>query len=858
MSKSVIQTAFSKGELAPSLYSRVDLASYHVGAATLRNFFVDVRGGASTRPGTQFIGVCRDSTKDVRLIPFQFSTVQTYALEFGEMYMRVILDGGQVLEPSINISAATKANPCVVTANSHGYSNGDEVYITGVGGMTQLNGGSFVISSVTTNTFALKDVFGDNINSTLYSTYTSGGTVARVFTLGTPYAASDLALLKFAQSADVITLTHPDYDAYDLTRTAHWIWTLTAINFQPLISAPTSPSATPSASGSTEYWYVITAVDATTGEESRVSTTAVAASSATMSQTAGAYVTVSWTASSGAGQYNIYRAPEIPGAAPPTGTLFGFVGSTEGVSFKDVNIAPDFSDAPPQARNPFADDNNPGAVCYYAQRKGFAASNAFPETFWLTQVGNYSNMDVSNPTRATDAITATISSQQVNAIKHMVPMQSLILLSSSGAWLISGGGAATPITPSTVDGKPQAYNGCSDVPPLVINYDIIYVQSKGSIVRDLAYNFYVNMFTGTDLSVLSNHLFFGKKITEWTWAEEPFKIVWAVRNDGLLLSLTYLKEQDVYGWARHDTQGRFRSICSISEGDVNAVYMVVERILHGRYVKCIERFANRVYNGDITQAWAVDCGLRYPLTYLNAVCSPTEATGDDVEFIIDNALFTSGMVGNRIHINNGIADIIAFNSTTSVQVRIVEPLILSTGAPGSDPIYNTFPAAVNTWSCTAPVTIVGGLSHLEGLEVAILADGNVNPNQTVTSGQITLQHAATDITIGLPFVAQLQTLYVDTGEPTIQGKRKNINAVTMRLQESRGLKVGPTFSVLTEVKERGPTIFAGTAIPLVTGDERIVIEGQWQEQGQFCIQQDYPLPASVLGVVPELVVGDDN
>ena len=171
--------------------------------------------------------------------------------------------------------------------------------------------------------------------------------------------------------------------------------------------------------------------------------------------------------------------------------------------------------------------------------------------------------------------------QQVNAIKYMIGMPGgLIMLTSGGAWQISGGSPNAAVTPTTITATPQAYNGCSDVPPLAINYDILYVFN--STVRDLSYNFYTNIYTGVDISLLSNHLFIGYTIKEWAYAEEPFKVVWAVRSDGKLLSLTYLKEQEIQGWAQHDTYGKFESISTVREGSENVIYAVVSRAIGNR------------------------------------------------------------------------------------------------------------------------------------------------------------------------------------------------------------------------------------------------------------------------------------
>ncbi len=254
--------------------------------------------------------------------------------------------------------------------------------------------------------------------------------------------------------------------------------------------------------------------------------------------------------------------------------------------------------------------NYPSCATYFQQRKVFAGSNENPQTLWMTRPADFKNMDVSNPSQASDAIVATIASNQVNAIKWLVPMNNLVILSSGGAWLLLGGPTITnpvAVSPTNTIVIPQNYVGSADLPPIVINYDILYVQVKGSIVRDLAYNFWVNVYTGTDMSVLAQHLFFGHNMERWAYAEQPFYQVWIVRDDGILLSFTYLKEQDVYAWAHHDSFGnsgtdQFLSVASIPEQQIpginmDSVYFVVQRTIPGinggNPVKYVERMDGR-------------------------------------------------------------------------------------------------------------------------------------------------------------------------------------------------------------------------------------------------------------------------
>ena len=244
-------SSFTAGEISPRLEGRVNLEKYREGLADLTNMVVHPHGGVARRPGTEFLGEVKSSANYTRLIPFQFKTSDTYILEFGNEYMRVYRNGLQVLTgvPK-TITAITKANPGVITSNSHGFANGDEIYIIGVGGMTQLNGRNFRVANVTTNTFTLTDLFGDAIDTTNFTTFTSGGTADKIYEITTPYTTANLPALNFAQSADVMYLVHPTYDIRTLSRTDHNAWTLA--------TATITGSPTPSLSGSNNRPSVVT------------------------------------------------------------------------------------------------------------------------------------------------------------------------------------------------------------------------------------------------------------------------------------------------------------------------------------------------------------------------------------------------------------------------------------------------------------------------------------------------------------------------------------------------------------------------------------------------------------------------
>ena len=232
MSKvSPIQNNFNGGEISPLLYGRPDVDRYKTGLKTCKNFIPLVQGPVERRPGTVFMKEVKTSSLSTRIVRFEFSTTQAYILEFGNLYCRFYKDNSNILSATSTVSAATKANPCVVTDNGHGYSNGDEIYLTGIVGMTELNDKYYLVAGKTTNTYQLTDIDGTNINSTAYTTYGSAGTSAQTIELTTTYTTAHLFQLKFAQSADILYVVHPNYPPRKISRTSDTAWSITNITF---------------------------------------------------------------------------------------------------------------------------------------------------------------------------------------------------------------------------------------------------------------------------------------------------------------------------------------------------------------------------------------------------------------------------------------------------------------------------------------------------------------------------------------------------------------------------------------------------------------------------------------------------
>ena len=839
----VIQPNLAGGEVSDAIAARVDIDKYKTSLYKCENFFPQVHGGLTNRPGLQFLAEAK-GTGTTRLIPFEFNTTQTYVLEVGDQYIRVFKDAGQVLDTSVSltITGATAADPVVITTStSHGLSNGESVYITGVVGMTQLNGRTFNITSLTSTTFSLQNSAGADIDGSGYTAYTSGGTADKVFELATPYVAADIFELEYVQSADVMTITHPDYAPRDLTRTDHDAWTLSTITFAPSQAAPTGVSVT-ATGGSTTFTYAVTGVNEETLEESLPAT-----GSSSTSKDAAWDNTVTWSAAAGAGTYNIYREEN---------GIYGFVGRAEGTSFNDDNIDPDGSDTPPKARNPFnAAGDYPSTVGYHQQRRIFANTDNDTQKFFMSQTGNISNMSFSSPQKDDDAITVTIASRQVNEIRHFVSLSDLVILTSGGEWLVEGIDGV--ITPSGIQVKPQSYYGSTILTPIVAGDIVIYMQ-PGQTVRDLGYKYESDSYSGNDLSVLARHLFDYNTLSDWSFAQAPHNLIWCVRDDGICLSLTYSREQNVFGWARHTTQGDFKSVAAIREGDDDFSYFLVERTVNGSTMKYVERMQTRDFT-DIQDSFFVDSGLTLDnpvdisgFTNANPVVITTATAhgltnGDTVDISgikVSDSSTTRGWAYDTDLEGSGYTVANVTSTTFELQNN------------GSNVDGTSFSVYHSGGKVREAVTSISGLWHLEGQAVVALGNGYVERNLTVSDGGITLQNKASRVHIGLPYTSEMQTLRIDNGNvlDTIQGRNKKISRLSIRFEQSLGGWYGPDLDHMREIKYGLPAQYGQTP-DWITGDKDLTMSPSWNKDGQIVVQQRDPLPMTLLALIPEVIPG---
>ena len=463
--------------------------------------------------------------------------------------------------------------------------------------------------------------------------HTQGATLlsgAVPYEIANPYAEADLFDIHYVQSADVLTIVHPNYAPRELRRLSALNWVLSTISFAAPIAAPTAPTATATIVGAPattmSYSYVVTTIATDEVSESAQSSVATCTNNLF---TTGCYNTIAWTAVSGAARYNVYKQQ---------GGLYGYIGQTTGTSLKDDNIAPDLGKTPPIYDAVFAATGDyPGSVSYFEQRRCFAGTTNKPQNIWMTKSGTESVMSFSLPIRDDDRIAFRVAAREANTIRHIVPLTQLLLLTSAAEWRVSPVNSDA-ITPTTITVRPQSYVGANNVQPVVINNTLLYTAARGGHIRECAYNWQANGFISGDLSLRAPHLFDSYDIADMGYAKAPLPVVWFVSSSGKLIGLTYVPEQQIGAWHQHDTDGVFESCAVVAEGSEDILYCVIKRNVNGVDVRHIERMASRQFV-DPADAFFVDAGVTYSGTPITTISSGlAHLEGKTVNILADGAV----------------------------------------------------------------------------------------------------------------------------------------------------------------------------------------------------------------------------
>ena len=845
-------TNFTGGELSPRLDGRTDLTKYSSGCSTLENLVVYPHGSAARRPGSTFLAEVANSANKTRLIPFEFSTTQTYMLEFSNLKMRVYKDSGAVLEGDKTISAITKANPAVVTASSHGYSDGDEVLISGVGGMTEVNGKRFLVADKTTNTFELQDKDGVDINSSSFTTYTSGGVSNKVFELTTPYTTAQLFDLKFAQSADVMYITHPAHEVEKLSRTGHTSWTLTDVDFTkgPMQDANTTDTTLNPGQSAVGTGIALVA-SAVTGINS---------GSGFLSTDVGRFVFLS-------GGY-----AKITGVTDTTNATITII-----TALSDANATADWR------LGAFSDTTgHPSSVTFFEQRLEFAGTTNQPQTVFFSKSGDYENMDanIGGTVADDDAIIYTIASNQVNAIRFMTATRTLIIGTAGGEFTVSGGSVDTAITPTNILIKKQSNHGAANVDAISVGNATLFLQRAKRKIRELAYNFDVDGYIAPDMTILAEHVTEGG-ITQIAYQQEPNQLVYAVRGDGELAGLTYQREQQVTAWHRHIFGGRFGNatitvtdFANIADG--TRIVLTKADGTTTTFTSATSSTTGKFHTTTSNNQSAtnlktlIDADSNFTATVSSNVVTITETSPLSTGFLTitsldDNVRLAKTDEGKAVCESVAVIPtddteyqvyVIVKRTINGVTRRFLEILNVFDFDQTDNTSFNFLDSALS-YSGSA-VSTISGLDHLEGQTVSILADGATHPDKTVSSGSVTLDRSAINVKVGLAYRSLLQTMRLNAGSQngTSQGKTKRIYDITVRMFETIGVEVGPNLNDMERIPFRSSADLMDEGIPPFTGDKEVEFRGNYETDGFIFVRQTQPLPFTILSLYPRLTTND--
>lgn len=848
------------GELDSLVHGRIDLPIYNKSMAIMENFIALPEGGARFRNGTSFVRYTRLNQK-AWLIPFQFSDQQAYLIEATHRRFRFYKDNNIILETPKNITAMTNANPGVFTIVAHGFATGDEVYISGLVGPTGINGKFYLVNVLTVDTFSLKDIFGNVIDTTTSGALTSGGAAARVYEINTPYDEQDIEYLQYSQNADTMYITHRNYKPTKLVRAGHASWSIANVVYtaDPFVSTNKAISGVTNASPGVvtsaahgfvdgQLIYIENVVGMTQLNQNFYVVRNVLANSFTLETRAGVAVDT---------------------------TLFG-VWSSGGT-----------------ATTP---DKYPRAVCFTdAGRLMYGGTFANPSTVWgskapTTGTTNYD--DFTTGTAATDAVIFTLAAIQgkVDVIQWMTNTNKFVVIGTFGTLRrLFGATEQEAISPTSVTAKAVNAYGCAQLLPVANGDVLFYVQRGNTTIRSLEYDISVDGYTTTDRNIVTSHLV-KQGVSQLCEQQGSPDLIWGRLANGRLVALTYKQKEDISGWTRHYLGGTHVNADNITIANAKVLaignmpralntdqtWFVVERKINGRTVRSVEFTADRPIYPERSEFYSYDPVEDYEeedkTKWLNALyeqqklschvdmsnsfngsdvgrtagaaLTPGATTGTSVIFTASAPVFDATMVGREIwkkyDINGdggGRARITAYTDSTHVTCEITN----------ADGFNNVSSIPAGSWFLTA--TTISGLEYLEGETVSIQADGGTHPRRTVVNGQVTLDSPTSVAIVGYRYTGRLETLNIDTGglSGSAATKTRNVFKIAFRFYNTLGVAFGTDPYRLEQMVFRNSGDLSDRPAPLFTGIKAQTYRDRYEYNGKrIVVVQNNPVPCTLL------------
>ena len=894
------QGAFVGGELDPGLHGRTDLRSYPASLRTCLNFMIRPAGSIQNRPGTRLVHETKSSGV-ARLIPFVFNQDDTFALELGDQYMRVHTIGATVesspdvpyelvtpwaeadvmrlqyaqvndiltvVHPNYQpqeirrladddwellpvVAGRTVQPPTTVNATGGG-STGDTkdwdwvvtaVNASGVESLPSIKKALTVIlrtdETPVTVTWAApgtgdtpveyyvyrgrNEVYG-YVGSSKTTSFDDDGYVPS-WGDSPPEGRNPFFIeadVEFTNRFSGAWGGTPTLQESPKSESAEAFDDLYTFKYRVTVDAGESITVTCSTEPTDDAGYTIRDTSVFTGFKF-----------------------------GGAGTFQVSRVCQADGLVA-TANFKLQVTAVTGTPTMTPNGAVTW-----QEQSTGADQvNYPATVCYFEQRRCFGGFSQNPSQIITSRIGDFSNFDRSVPAKEDDGLDFTLASSKLDEIRALVPHDTLVAFTAGAEWPVQGV-QGSPLTPSSFDAKPRTNDGSDWLQPVTVGRGALFAGAAGSGVSEFALDLQTGAVATRDLSIVSGHLFRGKTLVDWAYARQPDRCLWVVRSDGVLLGMTFVREQELWSWHRHTTDGTVESVCSVPEGTVNAVYVVVNRTINGSTKRYVERL-HEWDQDDVEDAVFLDCSAEYD--GWNTSSDAVKATGAtyDPSDVVDlvatvGTPFVFGDIGKRIRLRTGTTTndfhVTAFGSSTFLTAYCVTEVDAA--------LQDT---AVTDWA--RAVDEIDGLDHLEAKTVGILGDGAVLTQEAVSSGTIsTLSAYVAKAQIGLPYNSDLETLPFsipgDQGwQQPIRARRKTLIGMTVEVEESRALWTGQYIDDLREWDQRSVDLSYETSINPQSALVEVQVAGDWQSSAGAAVRQVDPLPLHILSLLPNFEVGE--
>lgn len=669
----ISQLAFTTGEVSPDVSSRFDLEQYKSALLEAENVVIRPYGAVAKRQGSQYVGQVKYSDKPTRLFEFTTNTNNSFMLEFGDKYIRVwnygIYTGIEVTTPfTSDILFDLNCNQ-----------SGDVMFICS---------GKYPIQTLSRysdtdwrmSTYKLTEQPYDEINTDNGHTLTvNGDTITSTKDLFTQDMVGSVIQIAYYVEAvhtkSAGEVVEKKVKRYMQAQTIEK--TYNNINYNVgAFSTDTELSWKFTTHGTWEgtVKLQISNNDGQTWKDYRTYTSK---NDYNVTDTgkieAGARLKYVSDIKSGSVNCDLSIMPF---------TQYGIVEIKSVTDAKNakVNVLNGIKEGEPSYQWKLGSWNRgrgyPKLCTFYQDRFVVAATDSKPNFIWFSRTGDYPNFGVEKVEGTiTDdsAITLPVINRKMCEIRHLVPANDLIILTSGNEWIVRGD---KTITPTNCNLKTQTQRGALSCEPQFIGNRCVFVQERGGTVRDMGYSYESDNYTGQDLTLFVKTLVKGHLAVTSAYAQDPDSIIYYVRDDGQLNCLTYIPEQKVYGWSHFVTNGKYRYVESVAEGEQDTIYFVVDRVINNKSVKCIER-SIPLYTEDNSDVF-LDCYVKVANSIKTDYINAPHLVGQMVDIVIDGQQMPSRVVPPTGVIKlDGKANVITVGLpyTTKIKIPSVEQQI---------------------------------------------------------------------------------------------------------------------------------------------------------------------------------------